>query len=94
MHMILVYDTTFIMHGIINLLFYSISIQICVQDLLKLNVSCSMRYDIVSTYDTLVFFSSLINYHINICVDLICMILAMILALWLALYYTTKMSGK
>jgi hypothetical protein len=34
------------------LLFYSISIQMCVQDLLELNVSRNMRYDIVSTYDT------------------------------------------
>jgi hypothetical protein len=33
----------------------------CVQDLLKLNVSRNVRYDIVSTYDTLI--SSLfINY--------------------------------
>jgi hypothetical protein len=27
----------------------------CVQDLLKLNISRNMRYDIVSTYDTLIF---------------------------------------
>jgi hypothetical protein len=27
----------------------------CVQDLLELNVSHNVRYDIVSTYDTLIF---------------------------------------
>jgi hypothetical protein len=27
----------------------------CVQDLLKLNISRNMRYDIVSTYDTVIF---------------------------------------
>jgi hypothetical protein len=63
------------------LLFCSISIQMCVQELLGLNISRNMRYDIVSTYDTLIF-SLFINYlpykHF---VGLVYMILAMILAL-------------
>jgi hypothetical protein len=57
MYMIFVYDTMSIMYGIIYLLyllFCSISIQMCVQDLLKFNVSRNVCYDIVSTYDTLI----------------------------------------
>jgi hypothetical protein len=56
-----------------------------VQDLFNIKFTRNMRYDIVSTYDTLIVsLSSLINCHISILVDLGCMILAMILALWLA----------
>jgi hypothetical protein len=61
MHMILVYDTTSIVvvsySSIIlslYLLIFRISTQICVQDLFDINFSWYVRYDTVSTYDTLI----------------------------------------
>jgi hypothetical protein len=44
----------------------------CVQDVLELNISRNMCYNILQSS-----LSSLINYHINICMGLICMILAL-----------------
>jgi hypothetical protein len=67
MHMILVYDTTLTMHSIIvllYLLFYRISMQICVQDIFVTNFSRLTCYDTVSWYDTTLI-SLLINYGVT-----------------------------
>jgi fumarate reductase subunit D len=64
----------------------------CVQDILKLNISRNMRYDIVSIYDTLIFSLYLfINRYINNFMGLICIILLIILALWLALWMPNRL---
>jgi hypothetical protein len=59
--------------------------QICVQDLFDAIFSRTMRYDIVSTYDTLIFSLcfNYLPYHYFCGLDR--MILPKILALWLAL---------
>jgi hypothetical protein len=71
---------------LLYLLIFRISTQTCVQDLFDINFSWYVRYDTVSTYDTLILsLSSLINCDVSIFMGLDCMILTKIPPLWLVL---------